>query len=244
MTSAISAATNNRINTCPHGMPVGACPICNGKSGGGSTQKTDQPRRPGEMTYQECYAQWMRMQRADAQKQAQQEMLVKNAELAQKFKDTLNNVVNKLSVILNQIQASLPAPVAKVFSAIANNIIKPLVNLIQKLPNLINNIQTMFENAKNVILQAQEKLSAILGEVKNFIERKISNSLNKVKQKLGKLLSIFEVDENYNEYDEELKEKLRVFEELELKSLKEAFRKLLLPKHKEDEIAKFDNKYS
>ena len=30
-----------RVGTCPHGLPLGACPICNGMSGGGGMKKAD-----------------------------------------------------------------------------------------------------------------------------------------------------------------------------------------------------------
>ena len=45
-----------KAGTCPHGMPLGACPICNGMAGGNSTTKRDIPRNAGEMTYNQCAA--------------------------------------------------------------------------------------------------------------------------------------------------------------------------------------------
>ena len=38
------AANNSRIGTCPHGLPMGACPICNGMGGGGSVKKDNKPK--------------------------------------------------------------------------------------------------------------------------------------------------------------------------------------------------------
>ena len=63
---------NTKIGTCPHGMPMGACPICNGMAGGNSTTKRDTPRDVGEMTYNECAAigALLKAQKA-AQKRAQ-----------------------------------------------------------------------------------------------------------------------------------------------------------------------------
>ena len=55
---------------CPHGFPVGACPICSGMGGGGKSKDRDKARVPGEMTYNECLAEWHRMQ---AQKEAKQQ---------------------------------------------------------------------------------------------------------------------------------------------------------------------------
>ena len=53
---ASSHINNTKIGSCPHGLPVGACPICSGMAGGNSTTKRDIPRNVGEMTYNECAA--------------------------------------------------------------------------------------------------------------------------------------------------------------------------------------------
>ena len=44
-----------KAGTCPHGLPLGACPICNGM-GGGSVKKADFSAKPGEMSWNECAA--------------------------------------------------------------------------------------------------------------------------------------------------------------------------------------------
>ena len=111
MTGSISTVNNNRANTCSHGLPLGACPICNGMGGGGSTKRADEPRRPGEMTYQECYAQWKQMQRAQAREAALQEAMIKNAELAAKFQQQLANITNTAINVLNKVKNALPKPV-------------------------------------------------------------------------------------------------------------------------------------
>lgn len=46
---------NARVGTCPHGLPLGACPICNGMGGGGM-KKADFSAKPGEMSWNECAA--------------------------------------------------------------------------------------------------------------------------------------------------------------------------------------------
>ena len=48
-------------NKCPHGFIVGTCPICSGMGSRASSNK-DKPRKAGEMSYNECLAQWMKMQ--------------------------------------------------------------------------------------------------------------------------------------------------------------------------------------
>ena len=245
MAGYLSQVNNNRANTCPHGLPLGACPICNGMGGGGgSTKKMDEPRRPGEMSYQECYAQWKQMQRAQAREQALQEAMLKNAELAAKFQQQLTNVVNTAHNILDKIQQNLPKPVAKVFEGISNNILKPLLNIIKDFPQIIKNLPNAIETIKNEIAKVAEKISAVIGEIQNFIEKKISDATKVLKKKFRKLLSFFGIEEEYEE-DEELKEEITVFKEFEIENLKELLRKLIRPRsQKEEEIAaSTDNQY-
>ena len=241
MTTSISTVNNNRANTCPHGLPLGACPICNGMGGGSSTKKMDEPRRPGEMTYQECYAQWKQMQRAEAREQALQEAMLKNAQLAEKFQQQLNNFANTASNILNKIQNSLPKPVAKVFEGISNNILKPLLNIVKDFPQIIKSLPNAIENIRNEIAKVAEKVNALIGEVQNFIEKKVSDSIKSLKKRFRKLLSIFGLEEEYEE-DEKIKEEMSVFKEFEIEKLKEALRKIIIPKNKEEEIARRTNK--
>lgn len=52
--SLTAVKTNNaRVGTCPHGLPLGACPICNGMGGGGGMKKADFSAKPGEMSWNE-----------------------------------------------------------------------------------------------------------------------------------------------------------------------------------------------
>ena len=241
MTAHMSQVNNNRANTCPHGLPLGACPICNGMGGGSSSRKIDEPRRPGEMTYQECYAQWKQMQRAQAADKAAQEAMLKNAELAAQLQKQLAGLTDKAINVLNNIENALPKPVAKVFSAISNNILKPLLNIIKEFPQIIKNLPNALDTIKNELLKAQEKLSALLGEVQNFIEKKISDSVKNLKKRFRRLLSVLSFDEDFED-EEEFDEELSVFKNFEIENLKEAIRKLITPKLKDEEIARNENK--
>ena len=46
---------STRTGSCPHGLPLGACPICSG-GGGGTMRKADFSAKPGEMSWNECAA--------------------------------------------------------------------------------------------------------------------------------------------------------------------------------------------
>lgn len=236
MTTHMSQVNNNRANTCPHGLPLGACPICNGMGGGSSSRKMDEPRRPGEMTYQECYAQWKQMQRAQAADKAAQEAMIKNAELAAQLQKQLAGLADKAVNVLNSIQNVLPKPAAKAFAVISNNILKPLLNIVKNFPEIIRNLPNAIETIKNELLKVQEKLSAIFGEVQNFIQKKISDSIKSLKKRFMSLLSILSSDDDFEDEDE-FDEQINVFKNFEIDNLKESIRKLITPKLKEYEIA-------
>ena len=236
MTTHMSQVNNNRANTCPHGLPLGACPICNGMGGGSSSRKMDEPRRPGEMTYQECYAQWKQMQRAQAADKAAQEAMIKNAELAAQLQKQLAGLADKTVNVLNSIQNVLPKPAAKAFAVISNNILKPLLNIVKNFPEIIRNLPNTIETIKNELLKVQEKLSAIFGEAQNFIQKKISDSIKSLKKRFKSLLSILSSDDDFEDEDE-FDEQINVFKNIEIDNLKESIRKLITPKLKEYEIA-------
>ncbi len=240
MTGYMSQVNNNNANTCPHGLPLGACPICNGMGGGSTSKRTDEPRRPGEMTYQECYAQWKQMQRSEAREQLMQEAMLKNAQLAEKIQKQLVHLTNTVSSILDKIQNTLPKPLAKVFGTISNNILKPMLNIIKNFPQIMRNLPFVAENIKTMIINVADKVAALIGEMQNFVEKKISESIKSLKKHTRKLLALFGLDDEYE--DEKDKDELRVFKQFEIEKLKETLRKLITLKDKEEEIARAENK--
>ncbi len=244
MTGYAPQVNNNRANTCPHGLPLGACPICNGMGGASSTKKADEPRRPGEMTYQECYAQWKQMQRAQAREQAMQEAMLKNAQLAAKIQQQLTNITNGIISFLDKVQNSLPKPIAKVFTTISENVLKPLVKIVQDFPQIIRNLPNIIENIRADIARVAEKLTALVGEVQNFVEKKISEAVKSLKRRFRKIFSLFGIEEEYSEEDEKIEDEMRVFKQFEIEKLKDAIRRLLniKEKEKEEEIVESANK--
>ena len=136
--ATIAPIAPNTVHNCPHGLPAGACPVCSGMGGGGAkpAKKAEPPKN--EMSYGECYAIWMRMKAADRRKLEAENNLQRQAEFLQNAKQMLSQMSERLLSVLNKIQNILPAPVANVFGAVVNNILKPLLNIIQNFPNFIN----------------------------------------------------------------------------------------------------------
>ena len=205
MVAPAAAAAVQNTGKCPHGLPIGACPICNGMGGGGGVQRKDKPRVPGEMSYAECMAAWIKIQAA---KEAKIEAQIQRLENAQ-----ANQLQHRIMVGLDKVQTNLdkfmqkldqmPQALAIPIKIIINVIIKPILNLIAKIPNAINNIQTFLSNVRSFITSVGEKLAAILGDVKNFIDAKIAQPIKKT---IKTVLSFFtQGEEEENEEVEKLK---------------------------------------
>ena len=201
---------NVRAGTCPHGLPPGACPICSGMGGGGGSRTVE--RKPGELTWSQCFAigQMMKARelakeeaQAEALAQAQKSMAVATAQFAAQMRDLMIKF--------------LPAPVTNALSTVHNNVIMPAVRFIQ---NTVAAIQTTLNNAFNVIkekaAEIADKLTAMFGELKAAVEKKISDKLRELKKKL---FNLFGLSETENEEEEKrIEEEKRLFD---LKNLKE-----------------------
>lgn len=202
---------NVRTGTCPHGLPPGACPICNGMGGGGGSSRVNE-HKPGELTWSQCYAigQMMKAQKlakeeaqAEALAQAQKSMVIATAQFAQQMRELMMKF--------------LPAPVSNAVISAANNVIMPAVRFVQ---NIFNSLQTTLNNVLNIVkekfAEITDKLTAMLGEMKAAVEKKISDKLRELKKKIFNLFGLSEAD---NEDEEKrVEEEKRLFD---LKNLKE-----------------------
>lgn len=211
MTASLSrATTNTRIGTCPHGLPLGACPICNGMGGGGSVKRDNKPK---EMSYNECYAVWQMMK---AQKTARKELQQQFA--IQDLATNLNKIQDKIVAFKVAVQnSSLPKPIIKAVVVFADAVLMPLAKAIKAISNVVQDIaQTInraVENLKQKAIDIMDKLTAVFGEVKASIQKKIEEKFKEVKKKIFNLFGIFEAE---NEEDEEVKkieEQKRIKEE-------------------------------
>ena len=225
-------ATQNN-NKRPHGFPIGACPICNGMGGGGASRDRNKPRRAGEMSYNECLAQWHKMQQAQLDKkqakldklefiQAQKEL---NAKMLDKLANSVSNFQKNFNVLNDKI-SNLPL-LLKIPAKILTTLVQPIVNLIAKIPEAIKNIQTFFNNAMQFVNQVAEKLSSFLGEMKNFIQG--FEVVNKTKKTLKTFLNLFTQGEDDN------KEENEEIEKLKLRELKKIFKGLFKKKTLQEE---------
>ena len=202
---------------CPHGFPIGACPICSGMMGGGASKDRNKPRKAGEMSYNECLAEWHKIQARNEAKM--QDRLDRLEALKQFASNKFEAVVDKVQKFLDKVSQKLdamPQVIKAPLKFIVKNIITPVIRFISQIPVAIKNIQVFFENTRAFIASVSEKLASVFGEVKNFINDKITKNYKKA---LKTILSLFTSGE-----DEDSEEAKKIKERELKKILKSIFR--------------------
>ena len=187
MSLAVSAVqtTGVRSGLCPHGLPVGACPICSGGMGSNKVATADfsalrNARLARESDYQN---------RIIAMAQFQNNM----AKMAQ----------NLQTFIQNMSQSALTRPLAM----IAQNVLLPVVKFMKDLP--VNFLQAT-ANVAQKLADITDKLTAIYGELKASMDKKFSDFAKKVKKKILSIFEIFKAenessdDERIEDYEKQL----------------------------------------
>ena len=220
------AQATQQGNKCPHGLPPGTCPICSGMGGGSMRKDKDTPRRPGEMTYNECMAAWNKIQAAKEAKIQQRidrlEALAHKDNL--KFQQNIEKIQKSFEKALQNIQ-NMPAIIQMPVKFVINNIIMPVLNFAAKIPQAINNIQQFFTNAFNVAVMVADKVVAVLGEIKNFINAQI---IEKTKKAIKTILSLFTQSQEESKENEEV-------EKLKSREIKNILKSLFRIKTKNEE---------
>lgn len=194
--------------TCPHGLPHGACPICSGGMGGASQKKADFSAKPGEMSWNECAAIGAMMRAAKLQKQlnaqAQENRLMQIAN----FERTMMNTSQKLAQLAVLLTNTLPSSVAKPIALLINKAVVPILNSIKDIPV---NMMKALDSMRQKVFDIQDKLNAMFGEIKNSIEKKVSETLANFRKKVRLLFQVDETTETTDE-EKEIEEEKRTFE--------------------------------
>lgn len=206
--SLTAVKTNNaRVGTCPHGLPLGACPICNGMGGGGA-RKADFSAKPGEMSWNQCAAIGAFLKAQKMAQQAREQDAVNFAQRAQAFQNAMMNNSQKLANIAQFFTQNTPAIIAKPVNFVLNTVLGGLMRTIANIPMAIaNTIQTIQQKLADI----SDKLTAVMGELKAAIEKKISEAFKEFKKKVKSLFSIFKPLDAENE-EKQIDETKRTFE--------------------------------
>ncbi len=195
-----------RIGTCPHGLPLGACPICNGMSGGGVGKKADFSAKPGEMSWNECAAIGAFLKAQKAAKQAREADFQAHVQALAKFQNLMTNAAQKAALLAASIQNSMPTIIAKPLAFIMNNIIAKGFNFLRNLPVVMSNF---IQNAGQKLADITDKLTAIYGELKTAVAKKVSEKFKELKKKIKSIFGIYEPENNE---DKKIEEAKRTFE--------------------------------
>ena len=199
---------NARVGTCPHGLPMGACPICNGMSGGGGGKKADFSAKPGEMSWNECAAIGAFLKAQKAAQQAREAEFQAHIQALQKFQNTMANAAQRAAQFAQMVQNSMPPIIAKPLAFVMNNIVANGFNMIKNLPQAISNF---VQNFSQKLADIADKLTAVYGELKAAVQKKVSETFNEIKKKIKSIFKIFEPLDTDDE-DKKVEEAKRTFE--------------------------------
>ena len=174
---SVGVANSSKAGLCPHGLPMGACPICSG-GGGGVRMDRNTRRNASELTWNECYAIGQMMKAAQARKDMaemhQQNVALQNAQIlaaANRFAQAFNAISTFLSNSpLAQGLRTVSALTNNIATKTANIVSHTLSNIANKISTFTTNIATFAQNIanniKNKIIDISDKIAAFFGEEK------------------------------------------------------------------------------
>lgn len=206
MTNAIQGANVNKAGTCPHGVAPGACPICSGMGGGG-LRPGERVQKPGEMSYHECAMIGAMMRAREAQQKLHEQTLLSRAEALKAFEQQMINMAQKLADIGMKLNNNI---FTKPIAFVVNNFALPILKAISNLPNIIMNFSDKISQIKEKFADIQDKLNAIFGEAKAFVEKKVSELVSSIKSNFERLFKVFKRN-NTKDDDTKIDEDKKIF---------------------------------
>lgn len=118
------------------------------------------------------------------------------------------NSSQKLANIAQFFSNNTPAIIAKPVNFVLNTVLGGIVRTIANIPAAISNaIQTLQQKLADI----SDKLTAMMGELKTSIEKKISEAFKNLKKKVKSLFSIFQPMDADND-DKQIDETQKAFE--------------------------------
>lgn len=210
----VSKVSPLRVGTCPHGNPIGACPICNGMGGGGG-KKADFSAKVGEMSYAQCLA-IGNMLKAQKQRRldAKNDFVMMQQKVSSFYKN-MNTMLQKIQIILQNTFNKLPDGVKTAIKNIANTLMMPALNFLKNVFNNIKNIlNNAFQQIKGMLKEACDRFAGIIGELKNFFEKQIAEKFNEIKTKLFKLFGFSNANFEQGQENQKVSKEEKLLNEL------------------------------
>lgn len=192
MATQVQSINKTSSGLCPHGLPPSTCPICSKMGGSGGSRPGERAQKPGEMSYDECLRMGALIRSRLATQKHKQD-LQNQLEALRAFESAISKLKNNLKTFIEQMSNNV---ITKPIAFATKNIAIPILKIFQNIPQLIQNISNFIQNLK---IEIQDKLNAIFGEIKNFIQKKVSDIVSALKNKLKNLFKIFKKNNSDNE---------------------------------------------
>lgn len=233
-----AALNKTKVGTCPHGLPQGACPICNGMGGGGGgSVAKNKPER--EMSWSECYAVWQHMLQAKADSQQNKNLAIQ-AQMVSQYKlqlslgaaaQKLAGITGRMAEFIQQVKSNSLTGNSSLGSKILAFSARLALPVLNGIKNILSFADKVINAIKEKLTDISDKLNAIFGEMKNAIEKKISDKLKDFKKKFKSLFGIVDVEEA-EEIDEEEKKIEETKRNYELKTILNKLKEKFTQKNK------------
>ena len=164
--------------------------------------------KPGEMSWNECAAIGAFLKAQANAKARRQQDLQNYALQMQNFQTSMVNARARVAELAQFFTQNTPAIIAKPVNFVLNTVLGGTLNIIKNLPAAI---QTAFQTIQLKFADISDKLTAMMGELKAAVEKKISETFSELKKKVKSLFTIFSPLDAENE-DKQIDETKKTFE--------------------------------
>ena len=145
MPSAIAGKPNiTATGTCPHGAPLGACPICSGMGTGGMQKKADYSAKPGEMSWNECAAIGAMLRAQKNAKLQKQQDAINFAQKMIDFQKFIMNASERMQNITGIIDEKFPSIISKPINFILKLTSGLLLGAMKNFTGIIFKVSTFY----------------------------------------------------------------------------------------------------
>ena len=176
--------------------------------GGGGMRKADFSAKPGEMSWNECAAIGAFLKAQQNAKLAREQDALNFAQNIQAFQLTMTNAHQRLTSLAQFFTANTPAIIAKPVNFVLNTVLANTINILKNMPATIT---TTLQNISQKLADISDKLTAVYGELKAAVQKKVSETLNELKKKVKSLFAIFSPLDADND-DKQIDETKKAFE--------------------------------
>ena len=224
LATQVSNVNQIKSGLCPHGLPPGACPICSNMGGGGSLRAGERPQKAGEMSYHECVMIGNLIRARELAEKRHAQNLEQRAEALRAFESSLSTASAKMLEFAKQISSNI---LLKPLAFVVQNFAVPILNFIKNIPIFTANLVNKMNIIKEKFIDIIDKLTAVFGEAKAFVEKKVAEFINIVKTKFKEIFKIFK---KHNAEDDDTK----IDEDKKIFNLKTILHKIIRKKQNDD----------